>query len=158
MPGGSLGSLFKEGWGCDPTWVVVCPGASQQLAEGWHQNFPKWPPPEKGMLLNTLESSTSNVLPSQQATVSPVFPGCPPRTAARFDPESYGDFALPWDSVHVKVCVRLLRMGSPFPPVLWSSCAQAPLAFNARCSGGSFSQCQIPTHESLMCGSELSLL
>ena len=48
VPEGSLGSLFTEGWGCDPTWVVVCPGASQQLADGWGQIFPKWPPPEKG--------------------------------------------------------------------------------------------------------------
>ena len=158
MPEGSLGSLFTEGWGCDPTWIVVCPGASQQLTDGWGQIFPKWPPPEKGMLLNIPESFAFNVLPSQQATFTPVFPGCPPRTAVRFDPDSYGDFALPWDPVHVKVCVHLLRMGSLFPPVLWSSCAQAPLAFNARCSRGSFSQCQIPTHESLMWGSELSLL
>ena len=30
VPEGSLGSLFTEGWGCDPTWVVVWPGASQQ--------------------------------------------------------------------------------------------------------------------------------
>ena len=29
VPEGSLGSLFTEGWGCDLTWVVVCPGASQ---------------------------------------------------------------------------------------------------------------------------------
>ena len=50
------------------------------------------------------------------------------------DPDSYGDFALPWDLVHVKVCVHLLRMGSLFPPVLWISCAQAPLAFSASCS------------------------
>ena len=99
-----------------------------------------------------------NVLPSQQATFSPVFPGCPPRTAVRFDPDSYGDLALPWDPVHVKVRVHLLRMGSPFPPVPWSSCGQAPLAFNARCSRDSFCLCQIPTRESLMCGSELSLL
>jgi len=28
--GGSLGSLFTDGWGCDPTWVVVWPGASQR--------------------------------------------------------------------------------------------------------------------------------
>ena len=90
--------------------------------------------------------------------VKGFFPGGPPRTAVRFDLDFYGDFALPWDPVHVKVCVRLLRMGSPFPPVLWSSCAQAPLAFNARCSRGSFSQCQIPACEGLMWGSELSLL
>ena len=160
--------------------------------DGWGQIFPKWPPPEKGKLLNIPESFASNVLPSQQATFTPVFPGCPPRTAVSFDPDSYGDFALPWgfsvlmggdrlsqngplqrkalllnipksfasnvlpsqqalftsvfpgcppgtavrfdpdshgdfaltwDPVHIKVCVCLLRMGSPFPPVLWSSWA-----------------------------------
>ena len=32
---GSLGSLITEGQGCDPTRVVVCPGASQQLTDGW---------------------------------------------------------------------------------------------------------------------------
>ena len=109
----------------------------------------------KAGLLNIPESFASNVLPSP---FTPVFPGCPPRTAVRFDPDSYGDFALPWDSVHVKVCVRLLRMGSLFPPLLWSSCTQVPGAFNTRCSRGSFSQCQIPAHESSMWGSELSLL
>ena len=139
MPGESLGSLFTEGQGCDPTWIVVWPGASQQLTDkGWGQIFPKWLPPEKGRLLNIAESFAFNILPSQ-ATFTPVFPGCPPSTAVRFDPDTYGDLALPWDPVHVKVRVHLLRMGSPFPPVLWSSCTQAPLVFNARCSRGSFS-------------------
>ena len=126
--------------------------------DGWGWIFPKWPPPEKGMLMNIPESFAFNVLPSQQDTFTPVFPGSPPRTAVRFDPDSYGDLALPWDPVHVEVCVRLLRMGSLFPPVPWSSCAQAPMAFNARCSRSSFSQCQIPAGEGLMWGSELSLL
>ena len=27
MPGGSLGSLFTDGWGCDLTWSIVWPGA-----------------------------------------------------------------------------------------------------------------------------------
>ena len=121
-------------------------------------DFPKMATSRERQLLNIPESFAFNVLPSQQATFTPVFPGCPPRTAVRFDPDSYGDFALPWDPVHMKVCVCLLRMGSPFPPVPWSSCTQAPLAFNARCSRGSFSQCQIPTCEGLMWGSELSLL
>ena len=109
-------------------------------------------------LLNIPQSFAFNVVPSQQATFTPVFPGCPPRTAVRFDPDSHGDFALPWDPVHVNVCVRLLRMGSPFLPVPWSSCTQAPLAFNARCSRGSFSQCQIPRRGGFTWGSELSLL
>ena len=134
---GSLGSLFTDGWG---------------------QIFPKWPPPEKCMPLITPESFASNVLPPQQATFTPAFPGGPPRTAVRSDPDFYGDFALPWDPVHVKVCVCLLRMGSPFPPVPRRSCIQTPLAFNARCSGGSFSQLQIATGGSLMWVSELSPL
>ena len=29
MPRGSLGSVFTDGWGCDPTWIIVLPGASQ---------------------------------------------------------------------------------------------------------------------------------
>jgi len=70
-----------------------------------------------------------------------VFPGDPPGIAVRFDPDYYGDFAFPLDPVHMKICVHFLRMGFPFPPVLWSSWAQAPLAFNERCSRGSFSQC-----------------
>ena len=129
------------------------PWGFSELTDGWGQIFPKWPPPEIGKLLNIPKSFAFNVCPSQQATFTPVFPGCPPRTAVRFDPDSYGDFALLWDLVHVKICVCLLRMESQ-----WSSCTQAPLAFNARCCRGSFSQCQIPTRESLMWGSELLLL
>ena len=29
VPGGSLGSLFTDGQGYDPTWIVVWPGASK---------------------------------------------------------------------------------------------------------------------------------
>ena len=68
--------------------------------------------PEKGALLNISESFAFNVFPSQQATFTPLFPGGPPRTAIRLDPDSYGDFALPWDPVHMKVCVCLSRMES----------------------------------------------
>ena len=80
------------------------------------QIFPKWPPPEKDSLLNIPKSFAFRVLPSQQATFTPVFPGCPPRTAVRFDPDSLGNFALPWDSVYVNVCVHLLRTGVSFSP------------------------------------------
>lgn len=125
--------------------------------DGWGQIFSKWPPPELRKLMNICKSFSSNVLPPQQATFTPAFPGGPPRTAARSDPDSHGDPALPWDTVRVKVCVRLPRMGSLIPPVPWSSCAQAPLAFNVRCFEGSFSQCQIPTHGDFMWGSEFPL-
>ena len=102
MPEGSLGSLFTEEWGCDPTWIVVCPGASQLLTGRWGQIFPKMVTSRERQLLNIPESFAFNVPPSQQATFTPVFPGCPPRTVVRFDPDSLGDFALPWDPVHVK--------------------------------------------------------
>ena len=59
----------------------------------------------KALLLNIPERFAFNVLPSQQATFTPVFPGGPPRTVVTFDPDSHGDFALSWDSVHMKVCV-----------------------------------------------------
>ena len=97
--------------------------------DGWGQIFPTRPPPEKGTLLNIPARFASNVLPPRQATFTPVFSGCPPRTVIRFDPDSYGDFSFPWDPVHMKVCVHPLRMGFSFPPVPWRFRAQAPLAF-----------------------------
>ena len=103
-------------------------------ADGWGQIFPKRPPPEKRRLMNIPKSFASDVLPPQQDTFTPVFSGGPPRTAVWSDPDSYVAFTLPWDPVHVKAYVHLSRMGSPFPPVLWTSCTQAPLAFNVRCS------------------------
>ena len=154
VPGGSLGSLFTDGQGCDPTWIVVWPGASlMMVGVRYSQNAHLH---ERHAAEYSLELCLQ-CLPHNKPH-SPIFPRCPPRTAVWLDPDSYGDFALPWDPVHMKVHVHLLRMGSPFPPVPWSSWAQSPLAFNARCSGGSFSQCQIRTCGSLMWGSELSLL
>ena len=82
--------------------------------------------------------------PSPTRTHShPVFPGDLPKSTVRSDPDSYG-VSLLSDSVHMKACVHFSRMGSSFPPIPWSSCAQALLALNAKCSGGSSSQCQIP--------------
>ena len=113
-------------------------------ADGWGQTFPKWPRLEEHMLMHIPKSFASHVLPPQQATVTPVFPGGPPRTAVRSNPDSHGVSAFPRDPAHTKACVHLSRMASLFPPVPWSSCAQVPLVFNARCLAGSFSQCQIP--------------
>ena len=70
MPGGSLGSLFTGGRGCDPTWIVVWPGASQCWWVG--QIFPKWPPPEKHLLMKIPKSFASNVLPPNKPH-SPLF-------------------------------------------------------------------------------------
>ena len=47
------------------------------------------------MLLNIPESFAFNILGSQQVTFTLVFPGCPPKTAVSFDPDSHGNcFAL----------------------------------------------------------------
>ena len=70
--GGYLGSLFTEGRGCGPTWFVVCPGASQCRRVG--PDFPKMATSREWQLLNIPESFASNVLPSQQASFTPIFP------------------------------------------------------------------------------------
>ena len=56
MPEGSLGSLFTEGWCCDPTWIVVCPGASQLLADGRARFSQNGHLQRKTLLLNIPES------------------------------------------------------------------------------------------------------
>ena len=86
--------------------AVIPPGLLFGLgllsADRWGHIFPKWPPPENGTQMDIPKSFASNVLPPQQATFTPIFLGCPPKTAVRFDSDSYGNFALPWDPVHVK--------------------------------------------------------
>ena len=65
----------------------------------------------------TPEKFVSNVLPSHYEPQSPpVFPGDPPRTAGRSDPDSYGVSALSWHPVHMKHCVCLSGVESSFPP------------------------------------------
>ena len=49
-------------------------------------------------------------------------------------------------------------MGSLFFPVLWSSCTQTPLTFNARCSRGLFLPILDPRCGDLTWGRELSFL
>lgn len=97
--------------------------------------------------------------PHKEPQLPPAFLGFPPRPTGRSDPGSPGVPALPWDPVHMESHLCPPRVESLFPPVLWSSCTHIPtLAFNAKCSGGSFSQCQAPRLGNLMCSSELSLL
>ena len=98
------------------------------------------------MLMNIPRAYFPVSFPHNKPQSQPVFPGDPSRTAVRFHPDSYGVSALPWDPVHTKACVCLSRVVSLFPPVLWSSCAQAPLALKAKCSRGSSSQCHILSH------------
>ena len=129
------------------------------LSADWcGQIFPKRPPPEKHRLMNIPKSFASNVLPPQQATFTPVFPGCPPRTAVRFDPDSHGDFALPWDPVHMKVlCVPFKNGVSVFPSPV-ELLHTSPTGLQCQMLQGLFLPVPDPHTESLMWGSELSLL
>ena len=86
----------------------------------------------------------------------PQFSRIPPRSSGRCDLVSYGVSALPWDPMYMKAYVPPPRVESLFALVLWSSCAQALLAFNAKCSGGSSSQCYTPRHHNLIWGSKLT--
>ena len=81
----------------------------------------------------------------------PAFPDKPPRPTRKSEPDSYGVPSFFVDIVHMKPCVLPPRVESV-------SCAQALMAFNARCSGGFFSQCQTPRLGNLMWGSEFSFL
>ena len=62
MPEESFGRLFTEGWGCDPTWIVVCPGASQHRLMGGARFSPNGHLQRKARLLNIPESFAFSVL------------------------------------------------------------------------------------------------
>ena len=57
--------------------------------------------------------------PHNESESHPIFPGYPPKSAVRSDPDCYGGFALPWDpkiwNVHMKACLCLSRMRSFLP-------------------------------------------
>ena len=80
------------------------------------------------------------------------------RLAGRSGPCSSGVTASAQGSSACKTYVHPPRVKSLFPPVLWSSCNQALLAFKAKCSVDSSSLCWIPRLGQLVWGSELSLL
>ena len=115
MPGGSLGSLFTDGRGCEPTWIVVWPGASQHCWVG--PDFPKMAT-SREVHANVYSQELCLQCPFPTSHIHPVFTGYPPRTTVRSDTDSHGVFALPWDPVHVKICVHFSGMGSLFSPSL----------------------------------------
>ena len=133
LGGESLDSLFTDGWGCNPTWIVVWPGASQRLWVG--PDFSNTAT-SRGTHADDYSRDLSFQCPSphNKPQSPPVFPEDPPRTVVRSDTDSYGDSALPWDPVHMKTCMCLSRMGLHFPqsyraPVhkpLWPSMPNAP--------------------------------
>ena len=111
----------------------------------WADFFPKWPLPREFSLTVIPKTFASNVFfPNNEPQSFPVFPGDPPITTGRRDPDFYVVSALPWDPVHMKPCVWLSRVESLFPPVLRSFSAQFLLHLNAKYFRGSSSQCQTP--------------
>ena len=91
--------------------------------------------------------------PTYQPQPPFTLPGYSPSPTGRSDPDSYGVPALLLDPVHMESCVHPPRMESVSP-----SCRHASLASNAKCSGGSSSQYQMPRLGNLIWDSELSLL
>ena len=51
---------------------------------------------------------------------------------------------FPWVLVHARFCLWPLRVESLFPPFLWKSCNEIPLAFKVRFPGDALSLCWIP--------------
>ena len=121
--------------------------------------MPKWQPPRELRLINVLWDLCHQCpCCPQWATADPCHPGDPLRLVGRSSPGSYGVTALFCVPVYVKPYVHPPSVESLFPPVLWSSCTRALLAFKAKCSGGSSSRGQTLRLGSLTWGSGLSLL
>ena len=125
---------------------------------GLGQIFPKYPPLEEHTMINIPERFAFNVLPSQQATVTPCFPRKSSKNSSLVQP------TFPWSlcytlgpSAHESLSASFKNGGLHFP---YSCGAPVPkphwLSFPDAL--GALSQCQIPRHGFLMWGSELSLL
>ena len=100
--------------------------------------------------------STTSVLALSEPQLTHASPAYPPRPTGRSSPSSYGVTVLCWVPVHIKSCVHPPKVESLFLPVLWSSCTQAPVAFKAKCFGGSSYYGQTLRLGSLTWGSELT--
>ena len=105
----SLGSLFADGWGCDPIWIIVWP-------DGWSQIFPKLPYPEKHTLMIIPETFASSVLPPQWASVATFFPRRSSKNCSQVQPRILWRlcFALGL-SAHESLCASFKNGGLCFP-------------------------------------------
>ena len=79
--------------------------------------------------------------PQSEPLMSPTSTRDPPILAGRSGSFEVTIF-FPWFLVCTRPCVCPPRVEFLFPPVLWNSCSQSPLAFKARFSGGFSSSCQ----------------
>ena len=112
------------------------------------------------MRAHTNEYSPVHPLPvslfPQESQQTPTSPGDPPRPSLAWEPMK--SLLFPWVPVYMRTYVDPPVPEFLFLPIPWNSCNQAPLAFKARCSGGSSPWCQTASLGSLTWGSELSLL
>ena len=142
----SIGSLSADGWGCIPTQFVVWPEVSQHWSlqvVGWGQVLL----PKCQLLGELIQMNAPQYVrhwclhPQSGPQPSPASPGDPPRQTGRSGPGSceITAFAL-GPGARGSLCAPL-RVESLFPPILWSSCNQAPLVFKVKRSGGSSSWC-----------------
>ena len=103
------------------------------------------------------DNSVSSVLSPFWATATPL----PPQETLQdqwvglaYAPVN--SLLFPWNLVHARTCVYPARVECLFPPVPWSNCNQALLAFKAKCSEGFSSLCQNPKLGILTWDSELN--
>ena len=80
--------------------------------------------------------------PHSELLLTVPSPSDPLWQLGRCSPSCYEGTAMCWVSVHLRTCVHPPWVELLFTPALWISCTQFPLAFKAKCSGGSSSKCQ----------------
>ncbi|CAM9671314.1 unnamed protein product [Rangifer tarandus platyrhynchus] len=102
----------------------------------------------KGLMpMGTFQDSCSqHPHPCGEPLLTHTSTGGPPILAGSFGSVSCG-VAAPflWVLVCTRFCLCPPRLESLFPPVLWKSCNQIPLAFKVRFPGDTQSFCQIPS-------------
>lgn len=132
-----FGSLHTDVWDCVTLLVVWLAGTYKLLcgARSWYRNGGFQESSYQWTFIGPLLWVS---LPSQWATANPNLLGTP-KPIVRSSPGYYGATALCWVPVNMRSCLHLLRVEFLFPPILWSSCTQALLAFKDKCSWSSSS-------------------
>ena len=144
------GAVFPPCWLVDPGWPSTRAFRLSCGARFWWKNGGL----QEGSCQWVLPRTTIiSVFVPTASHRHPAFAGDSPIWAGRSGLGSYEVTAFPlgW-------CMCPPRVEFLFPPVLWNSCDQTPLAFKGRFCGTSSSCCQTPGLGSLIWGSELSLL
>ena len=150
----SLGSLSDDGWGCVPALGGLLAWCISALEPTGCCKRPGLGAKDPSRISASIKSSRRWTLPDMSATGfydpreshSCCLPSRPSKPAGN-DSYVVTAFALGF-GVHKTLCA--LQEWNLFPPVLWSSCSEAPWAFKAKWSEGSSSWCQTPRWGSLM--------